>query len=202
MIVFLLLLLQLAAAATVIYVVGRLLYDIVRLFIDRNQRDEADKGAFWRDVGAIGIAAQIVALAAIGAIGAYLWSNFRTRADDIGLKLSFDFLDRPGNISMADNSLEPADTVEEAITAGIGNTIRIILVGIPLALILGTLVGIARFSSNWLVRKLATAYVEFFRNIPVLVVIVFFWGGAFLKFPRSQEAWKPLAKVDRSGVIP
>ena len=59
-------------------------------------------------------------------------------------------------------------------------------------MIVGSLVGIARFSSNWLVRKLATGYVEFFRNIPVLVIIVFFWGGAFLQFPRSQEAWKPL----------
>ena len=80
----------------------------------------------------------------------------------------------------------------EALTQGFLNTIRVIIVGIPLAMILGTMVGISRFSGNWLIRKLATGYVEFFRNIPPLLVIIFIWGAVFLRFPRSQEAWKPL----------
>ena len=112
--------------------------------------------------------------------------------DSIGLNLSFDFLDQPGNITIADNPLSSGDTVAEALTQGFLNTIRVILVGIPLAMILGTLVGISRFSGNWLIRKLATGYVEFFRNIPPLLVIIFIWGAVFLRFPRSQEAWKPL----------
>lgn len=192
MISFLLTLLALAALGTVVYVVGRLIYDVVRLFIDRAKKADTDRAVLWRDVSAIGIVAQIVALIVIAGVLSYLWSNFRTRSDNIGLDLSFDFLDRPSGISIADNPLTPADTVSEAIVAAFFNTIRVILVGVPLALIVGTLVGVARFSSNWLVRKLATGYVEFFRNIPVLVVIVFFWGGAFLRFPRSQDAWKPL----------
>jgi general L-amino acid transport system permease protein len=60
-------------------------------------------------------------------------------------------------------------------------------------LILGTLVGIARLSDNWLLRKLATGYVELIRNIPPLVVIVFVWSAIFLNsFPRAQEAWRPI----------
>ncbi|MFT7474033.1 MAG: general L-amino acid transport system permease protein [Verrucomicrobiales bacterium] len=172
-----------------VYVVGRLAYDTVQLFRTRASRE--DSAVLWRDVGAIGIAAQIVVLAAIIAVLSYLWSNFKARTDLIGLELNFDFLDQPGNISIADNPLTPGDTVGEAITQGFLNTIRIILIGIPLALILGTLIGVSRFSSNWILRKLATAYVEFFRNIPPLVVIVFLWGAVFLQFPRSQEAWKP-----------
>ncbi len=191
MIQFLLGVLALFLVLVVVYVVGKLAYDIVQLFRTRASRD--DSAVLWRDVGAIGIAAQIAVLIAIAAVLSYLWSNFTARTELIGLELNFDFLDQPGNISIADNPLTPGDTVGAAITEGFLNTIRIILVGIPLAMILGTLIGVARFSSNWLLRKIATGYVEFFRNIPPLVVIVFLWGAVFLNgFPRSQEAWKPL----------
>jgi general L-amino acid transport system permease protein len=191
MIQFLLGVLALFLVLVVVYVVGKLAYDIVQLFRTRASRD--DSAVLWRDVGAIGIAAQIAVLIAIAAVLSYLWSNFTARTELIGLELNFDFLDQPGNISIADNPLTPGDTVGAAITEGFFNTIRIILVGIPLAMILGTLIGVARFSSNWLLRKIATGYVEFFRNIPPLVVIVFLWGAVFLNgFPRSQEAWKPL----------
>ncbi len=192
MIEFLLLALVVAAIATVVYVVGRLIYDTVRLFADRRAKSDADRAVLWRDVTAIGIAAQIVALAAIVAGGSYLWNNFRTRTEEIGLDLGFGFLDQPAGITIADNPLEAADTVGEAITAGFLNTIRVIIVGIPLALVFGTLIGIARFSSNWLLRKIATGYVEFFRNIPPLVVIVFIWSLFLNSLPRAQEAWKPL----------
>ena len=196
MITILLTLLGIAVVLTSAYVVGRLVYDIVGLVAERRRsRHDATQPPLWRDVKALGIAAQIAVLGAIVAAIAYLRSNFLTRADDIGLKLSFDFLDQPAGISIADNPLGPADTVAEALTEGFLNTIRIILVGIPVALVLGTLIGIARLSSNWLLRKLATGYVEFFRNIPPLVVIIVMWRVVFLEiFPRSQEAWKPLGE--------
>lgn len=173
----------------VIYVFGRLAFDTVQLFRTRAARD--DSAVLWRDVGAIGIASQVVALGAIAALLAFLWRNFIARTDLIGLDLSFDFLDQPGNITIADNPLSAGDTVAEAITQGFLNTLRVIVVGIPAALILGTLIGITRFSSNWLLRKLATGYVEFFRNIPPLLVIVFIWRAVFLRFPTAQNAWKP-----------
>ena len=194
MISVLLLLLAIAFAGTTAYVFGRLVYDIVRLIAERRRSGhDAALPPLWRDVKGIGIAAQVLVLAVIGLVGSYLWSNFRDRTDLIGLDLSFDFLDQPGQISIADNPLSPADTVQEAITEGFLNTIRVILVGIPVALILGTLVGIARLSSYWLLRKLATGYVEIFRNIPPLLVIIFVWRVVFLEsFPRAQEAWRPI----------
>lgn len=189
MITFLLWALAVFLIAAVVYVFGRLIFDTVQLFRTRAARD--DSAVLWRDVGAIGIAAQVVALVLIGLLLSFLWGNFRARTDLIGLDLSFDFLDQPGNITIADNPLSSGDTVAEAITQAFLNTLRVIAVGIPLALILGTLVGISRFSDNWILRKLATAYVEFFRNIPPLVVIVFLWAAVFLQFPRSQESWEP-----------
>ena len=180
--------------ATVVYVLGRLIYDIVQLAQSR-RRDAGDGELppLWRDVQGLQILAQIVFLIVIGLIGAYLWGNFTDRTEAIGQDLSFDFLDQPAGITIADNPLTPNSSVGAAITAGFGNTIRIILIGVPIAFIFGTLVGISRLSTNWLLRKLATGYVEFFRNIPVLVVIVFVWQALFLNgFPRSQESWKPL----------
>lgn len=194
MITVLLWLLAAAVVLTIVYVAGRLMFDIVRFFLGRRRSSgDADLPPLWRDVKALSIAAQLAAIAVFAAVAAFLWSNFTTRADNIGLDLSFDFLDQPGQISIADNPLTPADTVAEAITAGFFNTIRIIVVGIPAALVLGTLVGIARLSSNWLLRKLATGYVEFFRNIPPLVVIIVVWRVVFLEgFPEAKEAWRPL----------
>jgi len=196
MITFLLGTLSVAVIVTALYVAGRLLFDIVRLAGERRRsKNDAALPPLWRDVKVLGITAQIAVFAIIIAGIAYLRSNFLARADNIGLKLSFDFLDQPAGSTIADNPLSPGDSVAETLTQGFFNTIRIILIGIPAALILGTLIGIARLSSNWLLRKLATGYVEFFRNIPPLVVIIVMWRVVFLEaFPRSQEAWKPLGE--------
>jgi len=185
--------LAVAAVLTVIYVFGRLVYDGFQLAASRRRdKGDTDLPPLWRDVQGIGIAAQIIFLIGLIVLIRYLWGNFTARVDSVGQDLSFDFLDQPSGITIADNPLNPNNPVSDAIVAGFGNTIRVILLGIPLALILGTLVGIARLSTNWLLRKLATGYVEFLRNIPVLVVIVFVWSGFLNGLPRSQEALKPL----------
>ena len=194
MILFLLWLVALGVLAALVYVTGRLLVDTYRVARQRQRDKEVGQLApLWRDTKVLAIIAQIAFAVVVGLIIWYLWSNFRARTDAIGLNLTFDFLDEPAGITIADNPLTPADTVGEAITAGLFNTLRIIIIGIPLAVILGTLIGIARLSTNWLLQKLATGYVEFFRNIPVLVVIVFVWSGVYLTaFPRATESWKPL----------
>jgi general L-amino acid transport system permease protein len=194
MIIFLLWAVAIGVAATIAYMIGRLGLDCFRVVQQRRYDKSVDQLApLWRDTKVIAILAQVVFAVVIGLIFWYLWGNFRARTDAIGLELGFDFLDQPAGITIADNPLTPADTVGEAITAGFFNTLRIIVIGIPLALVLGTLIGIARLSTNWLMRKLATGYVEFFRNIPPLVVILFIWSGVYLTaFPRSTESWEPL----------
>ena len=194
MIIFLLWTVAIGVAATIAFMIGRLGLDCFRVVKQRRYDKSVDQLApLWRDTKVLAILAQIVFAVIVGLIFWYLWGNFRARTDAIGLNLTFDFLDQPAGITIADNPLTPADTVGEAITAGFFNTLRIIVIGIPLALILGTLIGVARLSTNWLMRKLATGYVEFFRNIPPLVVILFIWSGVYLTaFPRSTESWTPL----------
>ena len=194
MIIFLLWLVGLGVAATILYMAGRLLLDFYRVFQQRRyDKSVGQLAPLWRDTKVLAIVAQLAFGFVIGLIFWYLWGNFTARTEAIGLELNFDFLDQPAGITIADNPLTPADTVSEAITAGFFNTLRIIVIGIPLAIVLGTLIGIARLSSNWLMRKLATGYVEFFRNLPPLVVIFFIWSGVYLTaFPRSTESWQPL----------
>ncbi len=193
MVIGLLWLLGIGIVATIGYVLVRLTRQIVSVFRQRRyDRATGQLAPLWRDSKVIAVVAQIVFGLVTVALVWFLWNNFTTRTDRIGLKLNFDFLDQPAGITIADNPLTPADTVAEALVAGFTNTIRAIIVGIPLALVLGTLIGIARLSSNWLLSKLATAYVEFFRNIPPLVVIIFVWSGVYLtSFPRPTESWRP-----------
>jgi len=143
----------------------------------------------WRDIKVLVIAAQVAALGVILSVGDYLWANFRARTDEIGLELNFDFLDQPSGISIADSPLDPNSSIQNALVAGVKNTFLIFIVGIPLSVLLGTLIGVARLSTNWLLSKIATVYVEFFRNIPTLLVIVFTWQALLLGFPREQDSW-------------
>ena len=185
----LLLVIALALAAAV-FLFGRFVVDKV------TRRDTSDRPPPWRDLNVLSLAAQVLALGLIVTVGSWLWSNFRDRTDDIGLELTFGFLDQPSGISIADNPLSSNAGIRDALQQGVKNTFLVILWGIPLSVLFGTLIGIARLSTNWLVRNLATGYVEFFRNIPPLLVIVFMWGAVFLSFPSSvgptaESAWRP-----------
>ena len=71
---------------------------------------------------------------------------------------------------------------------GLRSTITVALLGIVLTLVLGTLIGIARLSGNWMVRRVAGIYVEVLRNLPPLLAIVFVNAAALASLPPIQEA--------------
>lgn len=75
-----------------------------------------------------------------------------------------------------------------ALLVGIANTLVVAAAGIVTATIIGFLVGIARLSNNWLIRKLATVYVEVFRNIPPLLVILFWYQGVLAVLPNVRDS--------------
>ena len=75
-----------------------------------------------------------------------------------------------------------------ALLVGIANTLVVAVAGIVTATIIGFLVGIARLSNNWLIRKLATVYVEVFRNIPPLLVILFWYQGVLAVLPNVRDS--------------
>jgi general L-amino acid transport system permease protein len=144
----------------------------------------SERPPLWRDVRVLRVAFQVAVLAAVVAFVVYISDNLR--ANDV--EFDFSFLDQQAGFRIAYTDLAPSDTVLAAILTGLRNTITVALVGIVLTLFLGTLLGIARLSGNWLVRRLAGTYVEVLRNLPPLLVIVFVNSAALATLPPIQEA--------------
>jgi general L-amino acid transport system permease protein len=123
------------------------------------------------------IAWQALAVAAVaGLVGWFTWNalgNFDSRRIGFGM----DFLARPANIPIGETlvTYSPGDPMYGAILVGLLNTVLVSLLGILLATVLGAAVGIARLSSNFLASRLAGAYVEYVRNVPLLVHLFFIY---------------------------
>jgi general L-amino acid transport system permease protein len=149
----------------------------------------------WRDVRVLRIAAQVVALVAAAGLLLYLWDNLTANQRALGIDTSFEFLDQQAGFRIAYTDFSPSDTVLAAILTGLRNTVAVALCGIVLTLVFGTLIGIARLSSNWVVARAAGAYVETLRNVPPLLVIVFVNSAALASLPPIDDA------TDLGGVL-
>lgn len=126
-----------------------------------------------RDVRVLRVAFQVAVLGLVAGFIFWLNDNLRINQNKLGTDLSFDFLDRQAGFPIAHSSFSSADSVFAALLAGLRNTIVVAVVGMVLTLVVGTLLGIGRLSGNWLVRKVAGTYVETFRNLPPLLVVLF-----------------------------
>ena len=144
----------------------------------------------WRDIRFLRVASQILFLAAIAAGIWWLLGNLFTNLEESGLNLGFRFLGDTAGFPISEGiAYAPTDVNAYAFLVGIVNTLRVAVIGVVLATIIGTLVGVARLSTNWLVRKLASLYVETIRNIPLLVQLFFWYFAVMLTaLPLVQEA--------------
>ena len=135
---------------------------------------------FWRDVRVLPVVSQILFLIVIAAGIWWLLNNLQTNLKACGLKIGFGFLKNTAGFPISEGlRYDPTDVNGYAFWVGIVNTIRVAVIGIVLATVIGTIVGVARLSNNWLVKKLAGIYVEVIRNIPLLVQL-FFWYFAVM----------------------
>lgn len=103
------------------------------------------------------------------------------------LELDIDFITGPTGFQSSHGWLFEPDSNEARWVVYLGavwNTIRLALVGIVLATLIGVVAGVARLSDNWLVSRIALVYVETVRNTPVLVQIIFWYTAIFLKLPE------------------
>ena len=154
------------------------------------------KGLLWQ-VLVVGIA--------VIAIG-WLWSNAVHNLAERRISTGFAFLTREAGMPIVDTWLaySPKDPYVRAFIVGIVNTLRVAVIGIVLATMLGTLVGIARLSSNWLLSRLAAVYVELLRDIPLLLQLLF-WYVLMQGLPAARAAWRPIEGVflsNRGLVLP
>ncbi len=145
----------------------------------------------WRSQAFRGLVYQFIAFGAVALGVWWLASNTMHNMQVRGIQSGFDFLKGPAGFDIGE-SLFPFDSGEpywQAFLVGLANTLRVAIIGIILTTILGTLLGIGRFSRNALVRGLCYAYVEFFRNVPVLLQLLM-WYLLFTEvLPAAQDAW-------------
>ena len=145
----------------------------------------------WADPAFRSIVWQVLIVGGIAAIIWYLVSNTNANLAARHIATGFAFLSRVAGVPIADAPIayDPAtSTYGRALLVGVLNTLKVAVVGIILATILGTIIGIARLSSNWLVAKLTLFYVEVVRDIPVLLQLLF-WYTVLQGLPAPRQAW-------------
>lgn len=131
----------------------------------------------WRSQAFRGLIYQILAIGVIVFAVWFLASNTLTNMKARGIQSGFDFLTGTTGFDIGE-SLYPFDSGEplwKAFVVGLTNTLRVAILGIILTTILGTLLGVGRFSRNALVRGICYCYVEFFRNVPVLLQLLMWY---------------------------
>lgn len=114
-----------------------------------------------------------------------------------GMKTGFSFLDTVAGFDLSLKLIDfsPASTYRDALWAAVLNTLLVSVIGIVLATVLGFAVGIARLSGNRLLAQLTGAYVEFARNIPLLLFVFFWYFGVLRALPPPRQGYNPLPGI-------
>lgn len=165
-----------------------------------DQRAAAGRDAsvpWWNDRRMRSVLYQLAVIGGVVLLGAYLVSNTLTNLESRNIATGFGFLQREAGFAVSESPIEysPADSYARVLLVGVLNTLKVSIIGIVLATIIGTIAGIARLSRNWLVARFATVYVEGLRNIPVLLQLFFWYALIAEALPGPRQALNPLPGV-------
>lgn len=154
-----------------------------------------NKGAshipFWRRAQVRRVAAQVIVLALVLWGLSIITQNTMENLKRQNIASGFGFLGKTSGFNVL-QSLIPyneSSTYGRAFLVGLTNTLLVSSIGVIVATILGFLIGIARLSSNWLLARLASAYVEVIRNIPLLLQIFVWYFAVLRSLPMPEESW-------------
>ncbi|MGG5810755.1 amino acid ABC transporter permease [Falsiroseomonas sp. CW058] len=150
----------------------------------------------WSDERLRGIVWQVIVVGLIGTVVWWLWSNTVHNLEVRRIATGFGFLTREAGLPIGEALVpyEPTDTYLRALIVGVLNTLKVAVVGVILATLLGTAVGIARLSGNWLLSKIAGVYVEVIRDLPLLLQLLF-WYTILQGLPGPRQAINPVEGV-------
>ena len=157
----------------------------------------------WRHTLIIRWASQIVSGIVVVALVVWFFANIGNAIRERDIPYGFSFLSREYQTPIGEHFIpyESSDSFLYALGVAATNTIIVAVLGVILATALGVVVGVVRLSGNWLVSKLALVYVEFFRNVPLLVQLLF-WFFIVLALPPVREGYVlgDLLYVNNSGI--
>ncbi|MCK5794366.1 MAG: ABC transporter permease subunit, partial [Anaerolineales bacterium] len=169
-----------------------------------SQKTDTTAIPFYRDERILKIIAQIISTVVI--FGIIIWAviNFIKAADARNMELSFGFLKEAAGFPISNPPIEyeAGMTYGRAFIVGLVNTLLISGVGIVAATIIGTLVALARLSSNWMLSRIALVFIEFHRNIPLLVLLFLWYFVVFSFVPPVKESlvWPGPIFINKRGV--
>jgi len=146
----------------------------------------------WRSRTARGLIYQGLAVLLIGLLFWFLAHNTARNMTVRGIQSGFDFLAQTAGFDIGESlfAFDSEQPYWRAFLVGLVNTIRVAALGIILTTVIGTLIGIGRLARNLLVRSLCGAYVEFFRNVPILLQLLM-WYLLFTEIlPAADAAWR------------
>jgi len=156
-----------------------------------------EKIPFWLDPRKRAVIFQVAVFCMVGLLAYYLVSNTVANLKRQSIATGFGFLEKEASFEIGESMIpySSANTYARALLVGALNTLKVSFIGIILSVLLGTIVGIARLSSNWLVSRLAGLYIEVMQDIPVLLQL-FFWYAIFYEtLPSPRQALHPFAGI-------
>jgi general L-amino acid transport system permease protein len=151
----------------------------------------------WSDPRIRNVVWQVAIFGGLGLIVWYFAANTHRNLTERHIATGFAFLGEAAAIPIGEsvlNYIPSVSTYGTALLIGVLNTLKVAVVGVILATIWGTLVGIARLSKNWMLARLSAVYVETLRDIPLLLQL-FFWYGLLQTLPGPRQALHPIYGV-------
>jgi len=143
----------------------------------------------WTDERSRGIIFQLLVVLGLAIFIAFIVSNTITNLQKAGLASGYGFLGDPASFDINQRLIEytSQSSFGRALIVGLLNTILVSALGIIAATLIGFSAGVLRLSHNWILSKLVTTYVEFTRNVPVLLQIIFWWA-ILTELPKVRDS--------------
>ncbi len=162
-------------------------------------------GWSWHHPATRALVWQVLAVLCIAAAVGWLVHNTQANMAARGIQSGWDFLGQTAGFDIGEQPIafESTDTYWRAFLVGLLNTLRVAVAGVVLSTLLGALVGLGRFSRNLPVRALSRAYVELFRNVPLLVQLLVWYLLLVEYLPDASEAWnwREMVFLSKSGLV-
>jgi general L-amino acid transport system permease protein len=153
-------------------------------------------GAWWNDQHVRSLLYQAAVVLGVIVVVGWFASNAIANLARAGIATGFGFLGREASFGIGESLIDysPANTYGYALVVGFLNTIKVAVVGCFLTTILGTFLGILRLTSNPLLSRLMSGYIEIVRNVPLLLQL-FFWYAMVISLPQPRQSLSPFAGV-------
>ena len=147
--------------------------------------------SFLRDEKVRGVLYQLITIVAFAMLALYIAHNTAQNIEARGIKSGFEFLNNSSGFDITESPIPytTKSTHWDVYKVGLINTLIVSFFGIVLTSILGLIIGVARLSSNWIVSRLAATYIETFRNIPVLLQILFWYNVVLAAMPSVRQSY-------------